>query len=300
MVELLRSIAARCDGVRCDMAMLLLKDVFVKTWERFSHTSAATPAEFWEAAIPAIKSEYRDFLFLAEAYWGLEPRLLALGFDYTYDKTLYDELMGRNAAGVQRHLLESPPELVARNAHFLENHDEPRVASILSLPEHRAAALLILGLPGMRFLHQCQLSGARLRVPVQLGRCIREDTQPEIENMYQQLLTTLPTTSVGRGRGELLRSVAAWSENPTCCNFVIVQWQLETPEFDLIVVNLAPHQSQCYVRLTVPELATHDWLMKDLLGIEQYEREGKEMQAHGLYFDLAAHAAQLFHFTPRN
>jgi hypothetical protein len=296
MIQLLHSLAERCDGLRCDMAMLLLNDVFIKTWARFPTDSAATPAEFWEGAIASIKSRHRGFLFLAEAYWGLEPRLLALGFDYTYDKTLYDRVVCRDGGGVQQHLLESPPELLSKSAHFLENHDEPRIASILSLAEQRAAALLVLGLPGMRFLHQGQLTGARRRVSVQLGRCIREPTQAEVEKMYDQLLTTLPGTAAGKGPGELLRPRAAWPENPSAQNFIVVQWQTDPLEFDLVVVNLAPHRSQCYVWLRVGDLAAHKWLMKDLLGDEHYERSGQELGDRGLYLDLPAHGAQLFHF----
>src|SRR5712671_2557123 len=93
MIALLQSLAERCDGLRCDMAMLLLSDVFRKTWERFPFLGSASAVEFWQAAIPSIKSIHRDFLFLAEAYWGLESRLLELGFDFTYDKTLYDRLV---------------------------------------------------------------------------------------------------------------------------------------------------------------------------------------------------------------
>ena len=299
MIQLLHSLAERCDGLRCDMAMLLLNDVFIKTWERFPTDTAAAPAEFWERAIASTKSEHRDFLFLAEAYWGLEARLLALGFDYTYDKTLYDRVVGRDAAGVQHHLLASPPELIAKSAHFLENHDEPRIASILSLAEHRAAALLVLGLPGMRFLHQGQLTGARRRTPVQLGRCVPEPAHAEIEKIYSLVLTTLPGTSAGKGRGDVLRPGAAWPQNPTAQNFIVVQWQVAAPAFDLVVVNLASYRSQCCVRLTIEDLAAHDWSMKDLLGDEQYERPGGELKDRGLYLDLPAHGAQLFHFEPR-
>ena len=91
MTQLLQSMAARCDGVRCDMAMLLLNDVFAKTWERLpgvGRSARLGRREFWAAgAIPARRSSaHPGFVFLAEAYWGLEPRLQALGFDYTYDK----------------------------------------------------------------------------------------------------------------------------------------------------------------------------------------------------------------------
>src|SRR5438477_1443724 len=154
MMELLQSIAIRCDGVRCDMAMLLLNDVFAKSWADFPRPEAqsVTEREFWADAIQAVKKSQPDFLFLGEVYWDLEARLQSLGFDYTYDKRLYDYLVQRNPAEAQRHLLSLTPEFVAASSHFLENHDEPRIASLLSLREHRAAALLTLGLPGLRLL----------------------------------------------------------------------------------------------------------------------------------------------------
>ena len=300
MTELLESIAQRCDGVRCDMAMLVLNEVFAKTWEQFPVPASSPTSEFWASAIPAIQRAHPGFLFLAEAYWGLEPRLQALGFSYTYDKTLYDGLVTRDAAGVQRHLLGMSGEAVAGSAHFLENHDEPRIASILSPAEHRAAALLILGLPGMRFLHEGQLSGARLKNPVQLARRALEPRQAEIAGIYDALLTTLLGTAVGQGRGELLKPRAAWPDNATAQNFVIVQWQSRAPEFDLVVVNLAPHRSQCYAPLTLQHLTAHNWAMKDLLGQESHQRFGDDLQNQGLYLDLPAHGAQLFHFEPVN
>src|SRR4030088_1218397 len=92
--------------------------------------------------------------------------------------------------------------------HFLENHDEPRIASILSPAEHRAAALLILGLPGMRFLHEGQLTGARRKIPVQLLRRPVEPADEQIERMYRELLLALPASAVGQGMAEVLRPVA--------------------------------------------------------------------------------------------
>ena len=331
MTQLLEAIARRCDGVRCDMAMLVLSDVFAKTWEKFpiSNVGQASPpagladprhndgpnshltnperlatglphGEFWSSAISTIRQDHPGFVFLAEAYWGLEPRLQELGFDYTYDKALYDSLVVRETGGAQRHLLGMNAEAVAGSAHFLENHDEPRVASILSPAEHRAAALIILGLPGMRFVYEGQLTGARRKIPVQLARRSEEPGQAEITNFYNQLLATLRGSAVGQGRGELLAPRAAWSGNPTAQNFVIVQWQSRTPGFEVVAVNLAPHRSQCYAPLTVQHLATHNWAMKDLLGQELYKRSGDDLQNQGLYLDLPAHGAQLFNFAPIN
>jgi glycosidase len=333
MIELLESVAARCDGVRCDMAMLLLNGVFAKTWAAIpplcrGETPSNEPArgrsgpslsrrtgedspspggegrgegeqlnEFWPAVISKVRAAHPDFLFLSEVYWGLEGRMQELGFDFTYDKELYDKLVARDAAGSQRRLLDASRDFVSASAHFLENHDECRVASILPLPEHRAAALAILGLPGMRFLHEGQLTGSQVKIPVQLGRRPIEPAQPDVVKMYEQLLATLRTSAVGRGRAELLQPRAAWPGNPTGQNFVIVQWQDKPLEFDLVVVNLAAHRSQCYAPLNIDGLAERNWTLVDSLGTERYVRVGEDLERQGLYVDLPPHGAQLFRFT---
>jgi hypothetical protein len=298
MKDLLLAIAKRCDGVRCDMAMLLLNDIIARAGSAFPISGEPPTQEFWQDAIAATRQAQPEFLFLAESYWNLESRLQQLGFDYTYDKDLYDLIVCRDAAGVQNHLLNMTPEYIQANAHFLENHDEARVASRLTLAEHRAAALVILGLPGMRFLHEGQLTGARAKIPVQLLRRPVEAVQPEIERMYEQLLHVLPKTAVGRGSFKLLKPTSAWPGNPTAQNFVIVQWQSQPGEFYVVVVNLAPHGSQCHAPLSVTELVKYNWAMRDLLGTESYERVGSDLATQGVYLDLPAHGAQLFYFTP--
>lgn len=298
MQKLLLSVADRCDGVRCDMAMLLLNEVFAKTWAHLPTGEPAPVAEFWPEVIAAVKRTHGNFLFMAEVYWGLEGRLQSLGFDYTYDKALYDDLIGRNPASAQRRLLESPIEYAERSVHFLENHDEHRVAEKLSSAENHAAALVILGLPGMRFLHEGQLAGVKEKIPVQLARRPVEPAQPEVQASYEQLLAALKKASVGRGRGQVLALRAAWPDNPTGQNFIIIKWQERVTEFDLVAVNLAAHSAQCYVPLAVPGLEAHHWTLRDLLSDEWHVRTGSELAAPGLYLDLPPHKAQLFHFTP--
>ena len=298
--QVLLGIAGRCDGVRCDMAMLVLNDVFAKTWAEFPLLNSSTNgnSEFWQEAISSTKQAHPDFLFLAEAYWDLEERLQSLGFDYTYDKKLYDALIQRNPVSVQQHLVEAAPQFVAASAHFLENHDEPPIASILSPAEHRAAALVILSLPGMRLLHDGQLEGACVKTPIQLSRRCAGPRRVEVEQMYEQMLGALRKTAVGRGNGRVLRPREAWAGNPTASNIILVQWQAGPPEFDLAAVNLAPQRSQCYAPLDIENLAGHNWLMQDLLGTEEYRRDGAGLQRHGLFLDLPGHGAQLFHFKP--
>jgi hypothetical protein len=300
MVDLLQSIARRCDGVRCDMAMLLLNDVFAKTWEAFPADAVAPPSEFWADAITAVKKFNPGFWFLAEAYWGLQPRLQSLGFEFTYDKYIYDCLLDHRYADLQRHLLNATPEYLARSVHFLENHDERRIARVLSPDEHRAAALMVLGLPGMRLLYEGQLTGARMRTLVQLVRCPKEPVDAGILALYEGLLTAIKDSAVGSGEGKVLRPETAWEGNPTAQNFVVVQWAKSPNEFELVVVNLASHRGQCRVQLSVPALAEHDWEMRDLLSGEIFQRNGSELTRAGLFLDLAGNGAQLFRFTPKH
>ncbi len=94
----LQRIAGQCDGVRCDMAMLVLPEIFERTWG-----IAASP--FWPGATAAVRAKVPGFLFLAEVYWDLEWTLQQQGFDYTYDKRLYDRLVQGHARPVREHLL---------------------------------------------------------------------------------------------------------------------------------------------------------------------------------------------------
>lgn len=298
MVQLLKSVADRCDGVRCDMAMLMLNEVFAGTWSHLPIADRMPTEEFWPGAIQSVKAIRRNFIFMAEVYWGLEGKLQSLGFDFTYDKALYDDLINRHAGEAQRKLLSHPTDYLRRSIHFLENHDEPRVADQLTPHENCAAALAILGLPGMRFLHEGQLSGARLKVPVQLGRRPIEQVQSDLQLGYTAILTVLKQSHVGHGEGQLLAPRAAWDGNPTHHDFVAVLWLGAKENFDVVVVNLAPHRSQCYVPLAKRNLAERNWSMRDLLGTERYERVGSDLVQQGLYLDVPGHGAQIFRFEP--
>jgi hypothetical protein len=296
MTALLQSVAARCDGVRCDTAMLLLNDVFAKTWTHFPSPVSPPKTEFWADAITAVKKSHPDFLFLAEVYWNLEARLQSLGFDYTYDKVVYDRILDHHHADLQKHLLDAPPGVVAKCAHFLENHDEKRIASLLTPAEHRAAALLILGLPGMRFLYEGQLEGWRIQVPVHVARWPHENTDAPIIAMYDQMLATLKDSAVGHGEYHLLRPRDEPGSHSAQHTFII-QWQSSPDRFDLVVVNLDSQPARSRTHLDVTGLAGHDWKMHDLLGGDVTGfYHGGDLEGHGLHLELPAHAAQLLHF----
>jgi glycosidase len=235
MIEELVKISDQCDGVRCDMSMLLLSEVFEKTWKDFTSGHEQLPREFWKDAIGTVKKRHPDFLLLAEAYWDLEERLLALGFDFAYDKRVYDYLVARDAHGLRRHLSSKSADFLNRAMHFLENHDEERIASRLNVQEHRAAAVLTLALPGMRLLHEGQLTGARVRASVHLRRRAAEPNDAELTAFYEKLLNALRHSAIRKGDFELI-------EGPAPEVFAL-RWRLGRDEFELALVNYSTTES---------------------------------------------------------
>ncbi|MDA0812705.1 MAG: alpha-amylase family glycosyl hydrolase [Verrucomicrobia bacterium] len=296
IIRQLLDVARECDGLRCDMAMLILSDVFAQTWSKYPCRGGPVPGEFWAEAIAAVRRTFPDFLFIAEAYWNRERDLLRLGFDYAYHKAVTDALS--QAPDRLQATVIGASDWLPCGVHFLENHDENRAAARFSGASLGAAAFLILTLPGLRLLHDRQLEGWRVRVPVHLCRRGVEPTNPGILSRYDRLLATLAASDVCCGQCEVVPARPAWRENPTCTWFVLILWQHQPGEFHLAVVNLAPHRSQCYAPLNVAELAKSNWRLIDLFGDECHLRTGPELEAHGLYLDVTAYATQVFQFRP--
>ncbi len=279
MTAELASIARRCDGVRCDMAMLLLPDVFERTWGH-----AALP--FWPGAIERARAVHPGFTLMAEVYWDLESTMLGLGFDLAYDKRLYDRLVAGPAAPVRAHL-EADLDYQAHLARFLENHDEPRAAATFPPDRHEAAALVTFLSPGLRFLHDGQLEGFRVRISPHLVRGPDEPVDRRIARFYGALLALLRDPLVREGTWRLLEVGPAWDGNPTWDGFVAFAWRLGERRL-VVAVNLGGTQGQCYVRAPLDELRAADVRLVDRLAGMVFERDADDLAARGLYVDLPA------------
>jgi len=203
----LMAVAGKCDGVRCDMAMLLLLEIFQRIW-------GISSEPFWPEATAAVHAKYPAFTFMAEVYWDLEWTLQQQGFAYCYDKRLYDRLKAGSIRAIRDHLL-ADLDYQDKLAGFLENHDEPRAAGEFPWPRHKAAAILTLLSPGLRFFHQGQFDGAQLRVPVHLCRGPSEPINLEVHAFYSKLLQALNSGVFRQGTWGQLQPQAAWSCNWT-------------------------------------------------------------------------------------
>ena len=194
------SIAEQCDGIRCDMAMLMLNPIFERTWGSRAGPRPAT--EYWADLISAIKKKHPGFLFIAEAYWDLEWELQQQGFDFCYDKKLYDRMEHSNAEDIRLHLC-ADLAYQAKLLRFIENHDEPRASATFSPEKQRAFALTIATLPGTKLFHEGQFEGRKVRLPVFLSRRRNESTDSALSEFYKGLLKAVDRPVFREGQWSL-------------------------------------------------------------------------------------------------
>lgn len=301
----LERIAGQCDGVRCDMAMLVLPEVFARTWNGaplLGDGSRDPNWSFWPEAIGRVRVAHPGFRFLAEAYWDLEWNLQQQGFDHTYDKRLYDRLAKRDVGAVRGHLW-ADLEFQARCARFLENHDEPRTREVFSTAEQMGAAIVTYFTPGLRFFHDGQLTGRKLRASIHLSRRAPEERDRQLEAFYARLLAALRLPAVADGAWSLTDCRPAWEGNGSFDRFLAFHWERNAKETlaterVLAVVNFAPDWGQCFVPLRWPGLEGKTWRFADQLGDATYDRDGGDLALRGLYLDLPPWGHHVFRITP--
>jgi glycosidase len=291
VVETLGSIAGQCDGVRCDMAMLAINDVFERTWGERMGTRPAE--EYWPTVIGAVKARHPDFVFIAEAYWDLEYALQQQGFSYCYDKRLYDRLVHEGADSVHGHL-------TAETAYqdglvrFIENHDEPRAAATFPPGRARAAAVATLSGTGARLVYEGQLEGRRVQLPVFLARRPDEEPDTDLRAFYDRLLGGLQGGVFRTGDWQL-GARSGWEGNDTWQNLVCWGWRGEGPS-KFVVVNLSDAPASGHVSLPWDDLVGRQWQLDDTSSGAEYTRSGDDLRG-GLYVTLDSWGWHLFDLT---
>lgn len=285
MAEALASVADRCDGIRCDMAMLLLPDVFDRTW-------GGRPEPFWPMATARLRERHPDAVLMAEVYWDLEWELQQQGFDVTYDKRLYDRLRDRRAGPVRDHL-RADLDYQHRSARFLENHDEPRAATTFAPEVHRPASLVTFLTPGLRFLHQGQHEGFRTHVSPHLCRGPAETTDAQLAGWYDTLLGLLREPVVRDGDWSLA-TCEPITDQESADAFIAWTWRMGDGPWWLVVVNYGPDGGRCHVRVPFDDLGETQFDLVDRLTDDKYTRGGDDLADHGMYVELPGWGAHVF------
>jgi len=289
VIDTISDIAGQCDGIRCDMAMLMLNRIFHRTWETLAGVEPF--GDYWSTTIPIIKRKHPDFQFIAEAYWDLEWELQQQGFDHCYDKKLYDRIEHGDVENVRLHLL-ADSTYQQKMVRFIENHDEPRAAATFPPGKARAAAVAILTLTGARLLHEGQFEGRKVRLPVFLGRRPDEPVDHDLAAFYGRLLDATNSDVFRNGKWNLCER-SGWPDNQSGLNLLCWCWIKEDDRY-LVVINFRQDPAQALVHLTWDDLREKQWRLEDVLSGAIYNRSGSEMRDAGLYVDLKPWECQFF------
>jgi hypothetical protein len=289
VIDTVNSIADQCDGVRCDMAMLVMNDIFQRTWGK--RAGVRPNGDYWSEVIDAVRRAHPGFLFVAEAYWDVEWELQQQGFDFCYDKKLYDRLEHGSAESVRLHLC-ADLAYQKRLVRFIENHDEPRAAATFPPEKERAVAVLAATLPGAVLLHEGQFEGRKVRLPVFLGRRPDEPPDTELQSFYATLFGAITKEELRNGKWRLCER-EGWPDNQSYLNIVAWCWE-NGDSRHLIIVNLAGSSAQARVRVTVVGIQGATWRLVDVLTGETWDRDGNEMDGAGLYVDLGPWRCNFF------
>jgi hypothetical protein len=280
-IETVTRLAGQCDGVRCDMAMLMMNDIFERTWGNLA--GPKPELDYWEELIPAVKRANREFIFIAEAYWDKEWDLQQQGFDFCYDKRLYDRLEHETALEIRLHLL-ADPVYQSKMIRFIENHDEPRHVVAFQPGKNRAATVISSTLPGAKLYHEGQFDGRKIKLPVFLCRRPNEPVDFELRAFCQRLLQAIAHPVFHDGYWQLC-ACNGWEDNNSYLNLLAWCWSDGTDRF-LIVVNYSGNAAQGRVMLPGNDLRMQNWRLQDSLSEITFDRNGDEMHDTGLYVAL--------------
>ncbi len=299
MTDTLLEIAEFSDGVRCDMAMLILNNIHKFVWKErvYANGKFKDPKEeFWLKAISEVKKNYPDFVFIAECYWEKERELFELGFDYAYDKPLYDALQYQDIESIKSHLGKHK-FLQEKLIRFIENHDEPRALFAFGREKSKAAITLISFMPGAHLFHEGQLVGFKIKSPVQLARRKAEPEDAEITLFYKKLFSIINGQLKDISSFSILLSESAWGEDQSYKNFVAVLLKSDS-KFYILAVNYSDKRSQCYIPLDLTIInSSQKVVLKNLFDETELERDAKELATRGLYLDEEPFKVNLLEIT---
>lgn len=288
MIQNLRKVAALCDGVRCDMAMLSLNKVHRDTWWEFIGGDLPKE-EFWSMALRDIEEKYPNFTFIAEVYWGLEWEIQELGFDYTYDKVLYDRLRFSNPESIKGHL-GAEHLFQMRSIRFTSNHDEEESLKAFGKEKSLAASTIIATLPGARMLYLFQMMGRAARLPIQyVNDDFKEDK--EVLAYYDKLLKIASQPAFHGGQWALTEVSPVSEEDQSCRNVLAWTWkQMNTAS--AVVINYSDQPA--YGRLKIKG-ANGEALREEFSGDSVALTD--EMRQQGLNVELKPFESKIFSYS---
>lgn len=220
MREGLESLARHADGFRCDMAMLVNPETFLRSWGwclSDEEKNQIIVNSFWQKTIPEIKKSIalesnRNIEFIAEAYW--EENELGKYFDFIYNHDLYEHISESIKNGSIDQIkfdlyrfINNPDQAKHHWVVYTENHDERRAAEKMGEKFSKPAAVLSAMIRDSIFMvNQGQESGYQYRPPMQVSRYRSESENINMVRFYDELLSIRRSNLFQTGEIKIINS----------------------------------------------------------------------------------------------
>ena len=173
---------------------------------------------------------------------------------------------------------------------FIENHDEPRAASVVDPAREKALAIATLTQQGARLVHHGQAEGWKTRLPVFLGRFPFEPTNDDLAAFHRSLWSALSDPTFRHGRWRLCER-SGWEGDDRFMNLVAWCWEGESRW--LVIVNLCDAVSAGTVRAPWTDLHGRRCRLVDDTNQVAYDRDGAAL-CDGLFVELGPWGWHLF------
>ena len=171
-----------------------------------------------------------------------------MGFDYCYDKDYYDALKTKNAKLLIGNLSQ-PLDFQQHLLRFIENHDEPRAASVFGYEHHKLAALLLMTSPGAKMYYMGQFEGYKHFTPVHTSVAASDKLDPVISDYYLSLRQRLHLITSDVSDWCLLKPETELSIMTKSTNEVIVYCWFNQNDKYLSIANLSSRRKRIKVLL---------------------------------------------------
>jgi len=267
MEEEMINLAKHADGFRCDMAVLVSPEMFLKNWKDYlsdeekQNLESSIPhindkgevekeenlnCSFWKRVIPRLKETTRlegknRFELIAEAYW--EQDKIEEYFDYIYNHDLYRKMnkgMDTWAVGDLRgyldYLMKNPDGIKNHWVVYTENHDEDRAIEKMGEQFSKPAAVLTAMLRDSIFMvNQGQEKGWCHHTPVQVSRYRNEEENLDIAKFYDDLMAIRRSNLFQTGEIKII-----YSENGDQNSIIFEISKTDKKTRVIVAVNMSP------------------------------------------------------------
>ena len=254
------------------------------------------PAEdYWPTIIAAVRATHPTLVFIAEAYWDMEWTLQQQGFDFCYDKRLYDRLVSGPAESVRGHL-QAATDYQEGLLRFIENHDEPRAADTFAPEQQRAVAVVMSTLEGARMYHAGQLEGLHTHIPVFLARGPRAVRRSRAARVLREAARRgRRLRSARRGMAAVrVQRLARQPDGSSRARLVLARERRSLPR------RREPRRARTGRRRFTCRGATSPGAagtFEPLLDGDAFERDGDELRDQGLYVGMRPWESYFFALT---